>query len=131
MPKRTMANVLSQLDPIYSTHCLVDNYVDTWVWPVLNVFTSGTKHKECIRNPFRTVIYSCETKYKLKSWPGFRMLYIVSMNATMLFAQSMKKQVDTQSHSSFSVYTYTHTHKKQICFYLLFSKFSNYLTHVL
>jgi hypothetical protein len=42
----------------------------------------------------------------MKSWPGFKMLYMVSMNATMLFAQSMKKQVEMQSHSSFSVYTY-------------------------
>ena len=61
VPIRPMANVLSQLDPVYNMLSLVDNYVDTWVWPVNNVFTSGTKHKECIRNPFRTVTYSCET----------------------------------------------------------------------
>jgi len=51
VPIRPTANVLSQLDPIYNTLCLVDNYVDTRVWPVHSVFTSGTKHKECIRNP--------------------------------------------------------------------------------
>jgi len=47
------------------------------------------------------------------------MLYIVSMNATMLFAQSMKKQVDTQSHSSFSVYTYTKNNTfATICYFI-------------